>query len=173
MPLVHLGLGSNLGDRAATIAAALKAMPIYGLHVLARSGLYETEPWGVTDQPRFLNGACIARTSLPPMQVLIAIKAIERALGRTATIRWGPRTIDIDLLLWEGVVMATPELTLPHPGMTERASVLIPLAELAPELVHPVSGRSVREHLLALGTVDGVAPYPPGLAPSEDSSRSP
>ena len=175
MPRVYLGLGSNLGDRAATMAAAVALLPIYGLHVDAVSGLYETEPWGVTDQPRFLNSACIVRTSLPPTQALIAVKAIERALGRVPTQRWGPRTIDIDLLIYQGAVMATAALTLPHPGMLERASVLVPLADIAPDLEHPCTGRTVQDHLRALGAIDGVAPYPPGLSLSSsgDASVSP
>ncbi len=175
MPRVYLGLGSNLGDRAATMAAAVALLPIYGLHVETVSELYETEPWGVIDQPRFLNSACVVRTSLPPPQALIAVKAIERALGRVPIQRWGPRNIDIDLLVYEGALMCTAELTLPHPGMLERASVLVPLADIAPDLEHPCTGRTVRDHLQALGAIDGVAPYPPGLplSSSGDSSVSP
>lgn len=173
MSLVYLGLGSNVGDRASAIAGALRKLPVYGLQVLARADLFETEPWGVTTQPRFLNSACIVSTPLPPLLVLGAVKAIERALGRTPTLRWGPRIIDIDLLIYKDVTMTTPELTLPHPGLTERASVLVPLAQIAPDLVHPVTQRTILEHLRALGPVSDVAPYPPGLASSDDSPPSP
>jgi len=173
MPLVYLGLGSNLGDRAANIAAALERLPIYGLRVLATSDLFETEPWGVTDQPRFLNGACTVSTALPPLRALDATRAVERALGRTPTRHWGPRIIDIDLLIYEGVTMTTPALTLPHPHMTERATVLIPLAQIAPSLIHPITGLTVLEHLRSLGPVVGVAPYPPGLDSAEGSPSSP
>ncbi|MGC9360541.1 MAG: 2-amino-4-hydroxy-6-hydroxymethyldihydropteridine diphosphokinase [Anaerolineae bacterium] len=169
MAHVYLSLGSNLGDRAASIQAALQKLPLYGLEVLTTARLYETQPWGVADQPRFLNSACIARITLPPLRVLQAAKAIERALGRTPTRRWGPRVIDIDLLLYDNVTTHSPELTLPHPGLLDRAYVLVPLAEIAPNVRHPITHQTVREHLQAMGPTPGVAPYPPGLASSEDS----
>ncbi len=171
-PLVYLGLGSNLGDRAGAIALAIRKLPVYGLRVLTTAQLYETEPWGVTDQPRFLNSACIATTLLPPMRVMQAAKAIERALGRTPSRRWGPRVIDIDLLIYEGVAIHTTELTVPHPGLIHRASVLVPLAEIAPDLRHPVTHRTILDHLQMLEPTPGVAAYPPGLA-SSNEFRSP
>jgi len=169
MALVYLGLGSNLGDRAASIQAALAELPLYGLKVLRTARLYETEPWGVTDQPRFLNSACITKTTLPPLRTLQAAKAIERALGRTPTWHWGPRAIDIDLLLYDSVILDRAQLTLPHPGLLDRVYVLVPLAEIAPNVPHPITHRTMLEHLQAMGPLSDVAPYPPGLASSDDS----
>lgn len=131
-----LSLGSNLGDRAAHLAAAIEALrAISGIEVEAVSSLYETPPWGDEDQGPFLNAALEIRTSLEPMALLDAVKAIEARLGRAETRRWGPRVIDIDIVHMAGVSMATPRLTLPHPHWRERAFVLVPLAEIAPELV--------------------------------------
>jgi 2-amino-4-hydroxy-6-hydroxymethyldihydropteridine diphosphokinase len=169
MTHVYLGLGSNLGDRAASIQEALRELPLYGLEVLRTARLYETEPWGVTDQPRFLNSACITKTSLPPLRALQAAKAIERAAGRTPTKRWGPRVIDIDLLLYDDVTLDTAELTLPHPGILDRIYVLVPLAEIAPELQHPMTHQTMLAHLQAMGTPSGIAPYPPGLVSANES----
>lgn len=169
MALVYLGLGSNLGDRAASIQAALAELPSYGLKVLRVARLYETEPWGLTDQPRFLNSACIAKTTLPPLRVLQAAKAVERALGRTPTRRWGPRAIDIDLLLYDSVILDSAELTLPHPGLLHRVYVLVPLAEIAPNVPHPITHRTMLEHLRPMRPLSEVATYPPGLASSDGS----
>ncbi len=165
MSRVYLGLGANLGDREGTIRRALAALDGRIGHVLAASRLYETEPWGVADQPRFLNAACALCTALEPEPLLAALQRLERALGRVPSIRHGPRAIDLDILLYDTCVLHLPRLTIPHPGMLQRASVLVPLAEIAPDLVHPISGRTVRAHLAELGAIAGVAPYPPGLGP--------
>lgn len=130
-----LSLGSNLGDRAAMIAAAverLRGSP--GVDVEAVSSIYETAPWGDTDQPAFVNAAVAIRTSLEPHPLLDAVKAIEADLGRTASRRWGPRAIDIDIVHMEGFAMNDDSLTLPHRHWRERAFVLVPLAEIAPDL---------------------------------------
>ena len=113
------------------------------------SSLYETRPWGLEDQPHFYNQVAELSTQLAPLQLLHRALAIEARLGRQRTVRWGPRTVDIDLLLYDDLQMQGPELTLPHPRMWERAFVLVPLAELAPEL--RVAGRTIAEHLAALG----------------------
>ncbi|MCE5258522.1 MAG: 2-amino-4-hydroxy-6-hydroxymethyldihydropteridine diphosphokinase [Chloroflexi bacterium] len=160
---IYLGLGSNIGVRVQTIHQALEMMPDKGISVVGVSRMYETEPWGVGNQPRFINAVCEAVTELPPKELLNALKAIEQALGREPGVRWGPRPIDIDILLYDDQQIRTNELTIPHPGMLWRASVLVPLVELAPGLKHPQTGRTMQAHLHDLGPVPDVAPYPPGL----------
>ena len=138
----YLGLGTNLGDRAANIAGALRRMADFGT-VAAVSSLYETEPWGIAEQPKFLNAACLLMTALPPHDLLVALKHIEQAMGRTPTVRNGPRLIDIDILFYDDVILATPGLTIPHARLHERSFVLRPLLEIAPDVVHPVLKRTV------------------------------
>ena len=139
---VYLGLGANLGNRAENIRAAIAALrAAEGIEVTEISPLYETEPWGVKEQPRFLNAAAVIVSLLSPQSLLTLCQRIEKALGRVRDVRWGARTIDIDLLHIPGVVCRTPELTLPHPYLTQRAFVLIPLAAIAPDLV--VEGRKI------------------------------
>jgi 2-amino-4-hydroxy-6-hydroxymethyldihydropteridine diphosphokinase len=142
MRTVYLGLGSNLGDRWALLRAAVAALPP---HVVVErvSSVYDTAPQLVEDQPRFLNAAVAGATALAPLDLLRAVKAIERRLGRIPGPRFGPRALDIDLLLMDDLVLSTPELTLPHPRLAERAFALIPLAEIAPDLRHPVLGLPV------------------------------
>lgn len=129
-----LGLGSNMGDRAANLAAAVKALEhLPGTRVIALSSLYETDPVGYLDQPDFYNQAAVVDTALSPRALLGGCLGIEAALGRVRGRRYGPRVVDLDLLLYEGTVSRDPELTLPHPRMMERAFVLVPLAELFPD----------------------------------------
>jgi 2-amino-4-hydroxy-6-hydroxymethyldihydropteridine diphosphokinase len=143
---VHLSLGSNLGDRAANLRAALDALDrLDGVAVWAVSHAYETEPVGKTDQPEFLNVAAEIETDLEPLELLNAVKGIEADLGRVPAERWGPRTIDIDIVLWGPRIEATERLALPHPEFRKRAFVLTPLAELAPDAADPVTGRRVAE----------------------------
>ncbi len=145
MTRAYVGLGANLGDREATIGAAVAALP----GVVAVSRLRETEPVGVVGQPPFLNGAVLLETDLPPRELLGRLLAIERQLGRERRERWGPRTIDLDLLLYGDVVVDEPGLTVPHPRLHERRFALEPLAELDPALEVPGRG-GVRELLAEL-----------------------
>jgi 2-amino-4-hydroxy-6-hydroxymethyldihydropteridine diphosphokinase len=143
--LVYIGIGANLGDRNACIQSALDAISAPGVSLLRVSSLYETEPVGYLDQGLFLNAAAELSVSLEPRQLLDHLRAIEHALGRQRTIPNGPRTIDLDILLWSDLVLATPELTIPHPRMHERLFVLDPLAELAPSLLHPTLALTVSQ----------------------------
>jgi 2-amino-4-hydroxy-6-hydroxymethyldihydropteridine diphosphokinase len=148
---VYLSMGSNLGDRAEHLRRALEAVAaLPGTQLVAQSSLHETAPWGVTDQPSFLNLAAEIGTALGPLELLNAVKAIELRLGRTQGPQWGPRVIDIDLVLWQDTVMETDALTLPHPRFRDRAFVLLPLREIAPDAVDPVTGRTVAELAAAL-----------------------
>jgi 2-amino-4-hydroxy-6-hydroxymethyldihydropteridine diphosphokinase len=136
----YLGLGSNLGQREANLVQAVHFLARSPqVEVLRSSSIYETEPWGFIDQPRFLNAVVEITTSLQPVSLLELAKTIEGEVGREPTFRWGPRHIDIDILLYaDGVIhQDNPDLQIPHARMTERAFVLVPLAELAPELLHP------------------------------------
>ncbi len=149
MKRVYLSLGSNLGDREAALRGAIERLPI---RVLRASSVYETEPQDVRDQPWFLNVVVEGETELLPKQLLARLQKLELELGRRRTLPKGPRTVDIDILLYGSAVVETAELTIPHPRMSERRFVLEPLAELAPELRHPVTHRTVRE---MLGAVQG------------------
>jgi 2-amino-4-hydroxy-6-hydroxymethyldihydropteridine diphosphokinase len=131
---VAFGLGSNLGDKPGNIARAIACLEAAGLvGELARSGLYRTAPWGPVEQDWYVNACAVGVTDLPPAELLTRIKALETALGRVETLRWGPRVIDIDILYYGDVVLETPRLKLPHPGLLNRAFVLVPLAELRPK----------------------------------------
>ncbi|HXE04419.1 MAG TPA: 2-amino-4-hydroxy-6-hydroxymethyldihydropteridine diphosphokinase [Bryobacteraceae bacterium] len=147
MKTVYLALGANIGERERNLARALDALETGGVHIVRRSSLYETEPRDLRDQPWFLNLVVETETSLLPRQLLSTIRRIEKNLGRKRVIAKGPRTIDIDILLFGRFVVDTPELQIPHPRLHERRFVLEPLAELAPELRHPITHRSAREML--------------------------
>jgi 2-amino-4-hydroxy-6-hydroxymethyldihydropteridine diphosphokinase len=142
--LVYLSLGSNIGDRAANLRAAIDHLASLG-KVLAASSFYETEPVEVTAQPWFLNCVVALETEKMPRQLIAAILDLEREMGRQRLQKKGPRTIDIDILLFGKSVIDLPGLTVPHPAMHERRFVLEPLAEIAPEAVHPVLKRTIRQ----------------------------
>jgi 2-amino-4-hydroxy-6-hydroxymethyldihydropteridine diphosphokinase len=142
----YIALGTNLGDRLLNLRAALSAMAPE-IQVLDQSSVYETEPWGYVDQPPFLNLVIRAETDLSPRHLLDRLKGIESALGRVTTFRNGPRMIDLDILFYADLRLATEGLVIPHPRLHERAFVLVPLAQIAPELVHPVLGLSVAQLL--------------------------
>lgn len=150
MKTVYLGLGSNLGDRAATLAAALQKLDSPELRLMRASGLYETEPIGLKDQPWFLNQVAEFQTTLFPLQLLQRTKKIENELGRKRDIRNGPRTLDIDILLYGSAIVQSEELEIPHPRFRQRRFVLTPLAELNPDLRDPVSGQQIKALLAAL-----------------------
>jgi 2-amino-4-hydroxy-6-hydroxymethyldihydropteridine diphosphokinase len=147
MKTVYLGLGSNIGDREDSLQRAITALHSQDLRIDRLSSVYETSPRDNTDQPWFLNLVAEASTELFPVRLLLRVMNIERRLGRKRTVDKGPRTIDIDILLFGNAVVDTPRLMIPHPRLTERRFVLEPLAELAPDLRHPVTKRSIRDLL--------------------------
>ena len=146
MTVAYVGLGSNLEDPEAQVRRALDELAgIPDTHVTARSPLYKSPPLGPADQPDYINGVASLDTGLRPLELLAALRDIERRHGRERDgTRWGPRSLDLDLLLYGDVLMDTPDLTLPHPGLPERAFVLYPLFDIAPKLAVPGKG-TVRE----------------------------
>ena len=147
MKRVYFSLGSNIGDREEHLRQAVERLAANDVRVLHTSRIYETEPVGYKNQAWFLNQVVEAETVLFPVQLLTRIGRVERELGRVRTLRNGPRTIDIDILFYGAAVVDTKRLQIPHPRLAERRFVLAPLAELAPDLRHPVTHRSVRQML--------------------------
>ena len=150
MPTIYLALGSNLGDRKTNLDTAIDLLR-HKVCIEEISSVYETEAAYVTDQPPFLNLVLRAETNLSPAELLAFLKGIEQEMGREKTIRFGPRLVDVDILLYGDERIGTPTLIVPHPRMTERAFVLVPLAEIAPTLEIPGTGESVSALLSALG----------------------
>lgn len=158
MATVYLSLGSNLGNRASNIYGALRRLAT-NIQLAEISTLYETEPVGLADQPWFLNLVCRAQTNLSPEALLTLAKTTEQDMGREKTVRFGPRAIDIDILMYDNLVLSTPQLEIPHPRLHERGFVLIPLGEVAPHLIHPVLLKSVSELRERANTLEEVRPY--------------
>ncbi|CAN5467463.1 2-amino-4-hydroxy-6-hydroxymethyldihydropteridinediphosphokinase [soil metagenome] len=155
MSTAHVALGANLGDRFATIQAAVDRIRELG-SVRAISSFYETDPVGYLDQPSFVNAVLELQTELGPLELIYRLLGIESDLGRVRTFANAPRAIDLDLLLFDSVVMDSERLTLPHPRMLDRALVMVPLAEIAPALNHPLTGRSMSAHLDDLQPLTGI-----------------
>lgn len=155
MPTIYLALGANLGHRLENLRAAIQHLAP-NITVTRCSRIYETEPWGVTDQPRFLNMALQAKTDLSPFELLDALKKIEKKMGRTETVRYGPRVIDLDILLYDDLILQTERLEIPHPRLAERRFVLTPLNDIAPQVIHPLFKQSIYALLQNLNADAGI-----------------
>lgn len=165
MTRAYIGLGSNLGDRIETLGAALRSLGTTpGVRVAAVSSVYESEPWGVTHQPAFANAVAALDVDIDAAALLAACKRVEHELGRTSGLRYGPRTIDLDVLLFGDAVIDTAALTVPHARLCERDFVVTPLLEIAPDIVLPDGSRLRREDAVE-GRVRGVIGRLPGTAP--------
>ena len=154
---IYIALGTNLGDREFHIREARKSLAPK-VCVLAQSMIYETVPWGFLEQPDFLNQVVAAKTNLSPIELLAYLKDIEIHLGRKPTFRNGPRIVDLDILFYDDCVIDEKELVIPHPRLDQRAFVLIPLMDIAPDLEHPTLGCTIKALTHSLGS-DGVVPY--------------
>ncbi|PLV58664.1 2-amino-4-hydroxy-6-hydroxymethyldihydropteridine pyrophosphokinase [Thermotoga sp. KOL6] len=147
MARVVIALGSNLGNRKANIETAIEKMKEKGLSIEKISTIVETEPYGYVNQPKFLNAVCLANTSLSPRGLLETLLSIEKEMGRKRTRKWGPRIIDLDIIFYNELVVREKDLVIPHPDAHNRFFVLEPLCEIAPNFVHPVFKKTVRELL--------------------------
>ena len=171
----YLGLGTNLGSREQNLSQALQSLANSSdLHIVRSSSTYETAPWGYTDQPSFLNCAVEVRTKLSPVELLKFAKFIEGDLGRQENFRYGPRLIDIDILLYgtETIHLGQPDLDIPHMRITERAFVLVPLTEIAPDIIHPMLNVSLADLLEKVNGKEDVNLWGPALAVPEQASDS-
>lgn len=143
--LAGLSLGSNLGDRLGTIRKASLMLKEKNIYIVASSEVFETDPCGAKDQPSFLNACLLVETEESPRDLMLKLQSIESELGRISRFHWGPREIDIDIIFMDGLTMNEDDLIIPHPEMHKRAFVLVPLNQVAPEWIHPLLGKSVRE----------------------------
>lgn len=150
---IFIALGTNLGDRLANLRTAL-ALLAPALEGVVPSRIYETPPWGYTDQPAFLNMAAQAVTTLGPQELLSTLKQAEARMGREPNFRYGPRLIDLDILFYDDLVLESPPLVIPHPKLHERGFVLVPLMDIAPNFVHPVFKKTIRELLAQVDTTN-------------------
>jgi 2-amino-4-hydroxy-6-hydroxymethyldihydropteridine diphosphokinase len=157
---VYIALGSNIGDRTENLANALTRLHRF-LEVIEKSFIYETPPWGVLEQPAFLNQVIRGTTRLSPIELLDSLKRVENEMGRLKTVRNGPRIIDLDILLYDDLQISNPNLTIPHTRMCERAFVLVPLAEITPKRIIPGTDRSVEEFLFEVD-ISGIAKFTKG-----------
>lgn len=147
MSTAYISIGSNLGEREENCKKATNLIRKNGIAVTKQSKMYETEPWGVKNQPKFINMAIEVETDKRPDELLMLLKQIEKDLGRTETVKWGPRVIDLDILLYNDLVLDTPDLKIPHPHLHEREFVLRPLNEIAFDKKHPETGQTIKEML--------------------------
>ena len=156
---IYIALGSNLGERLVNLQSAADALPPT-IRIRERSPVYETSPWGYLEQPLFLNQVVKAETALPPPDLLSYLKNVENQMGREMTHKYGPRSIDLDIIFYGDLILDTPKLTIPHPHLANRAFVLLPLADLDPDLRHPISNLTVGEMLVDV-EVEGIRLYVP------------
>lgn len=154
---IYIALGTNLGVRMDNLNIAITSLSPE-IVLLQRSRVYETEPWGYADQPAFLNMVVSAETELSPFDLLKKLKGLEGSLGRVPIFKNGPRLIDMDILFYDDLIMKSDSLTIPHPRLHERAFVLIPMLDIAPDFVHPILGKTIAVMCMAQKT-DGVSPY--------------
>ena len=147
MSIVYISIGSNIGDREENCRKAIKLLKENGIALKRESSLYETEPWGVKNQPKFINMAIEVETDKEPEELLRVLKEIEKEIGRKESVKWGPRVIDLDIIFYNDLILKTENLEIPHPLLQERDFVLKPLSEIAPDKKHPVTGKTVKEML--------------------------
>ena len=150
MPVTYIGIGSNLGNREENCQKAIALLIEKNIMITKRSSLYETEPWGVKEQPGFINMALEIETNLEPGILLRTIKEIENSMGRLEGMRWGPRIIDLDILLYDDLILKTHDLEIPHPGIKDREFILKPLSEIAPDKIHPILKKSIKTLLIEI-----------------------
>lgn len=150
---IFIALGTNLGDRLANLRAALDALSPH-LKRIQPSRIFETPPWGFTDQPAFLNMVAQAQTKLGPHELLSTLKQAEARIGREPTFRYGPRLIDLDILFYDDLVLESPPLIIPHPKLHERGFVLVPLMDIASDFIHPVFKKTIRELISTIDTTN-------------------
>jgi 2-amino-4-hydroxy-6-hydroxymethyldihydropteridine diphosphokinase len=145
MAIVYIGIGSNVGNRETNCRMAIERLNEKGIEVKKTSSMYETEPWGFKDQPKFINMVIEAETRLEPERLLIVLKDIEKEMGRKETVKWGPRIIDLDILFYNDKIINQDELQIPHPYLHKRDFVLVPLSEIAPNKTHPILKKTIKE----------------------------